>query len=114
MWPQLTSARPRSICRRAIPSPSTIGRSLGSPREVLHDLIGEEQVTDMRAPVMGSEDWSYVLQRVPGCMAFLGVCPPEAKPATAAACHSNRMQLDEDAMAVGIAAHVAMALSYLS
>ena len=87
---------------------------VGFARDVLHDLIGEEQVTDMRAPVMGAEDWSYVLQQVPGCMAFLGVCPPDAKPATAAACHSNRMQLDEDAMAVGIAAHVAVALSYLS
>ena len=83
-------------------------------RDVLHDLLGPEQVTDMRAPVMGAEDWSYVLQRVPGCMAFLGVCPPDAKPATAAACHSNRMRLDEGAMAVGIATHAAVALSYLA
>lgn len=86
----------------------------GFVRDVFHDLVGAANVTDMKSPVMGAEDWSYVLQEVPGCMAFLGVCPPDAKPATAAACHSNRMQLDEDAMAVGIAAHVAVALSYLS
>ena len=83
-------------------------------RDVMHDLVGPEQVTDMKAPVMGAEDWSYVLQKVPGCMAFLGVCPPDTHPARAAACHSNRMQLDEEAMAVGIATHVAVALSYLS
>jgi hippurate hydrolase len=86
---------------------------VGFARDVFHDLLGSDQVTDMKAPVMGAEDWSYVLQRVPGCMAFLGVCPPDSKPATAAACHSNRMRLDEDAMAVGIAAHAAVALSYL-
>jgi hippurate hydrolase len=83
-------------------------------REVLGDLVGEGQLIDMRAPVMGAEDWSYVLQEVPGCMAFLGVCPPGASPATAAACHSNRMTIDEDAMATGMAAHAAVALAYLS
>ena len=87
---------------------------VGFARDVFHDLVGPANVTDMKSPVMGAEDWSYVLQKVPGCMAFLGVCPPDTKPATAAACHSNRMRLDEDAMAVGIAAHVAVALSYLS
>lgn len=85
----------------------------GYAREVLADLVGGEGVVDMPAPVMGAEDWSYVLQRVPGCMAFLGVCPPGIRPSAAQACHSNRMVLDEDAMAVGVAAHTAMALSYL-
>ena len=70
-------------------------------------------MVDMKAPVMGAEDWSYVLQKVPGMMAFLGVCPEGTKPALAHACHSNRMRLDEEAMAVGIAAHSAIALSYL-
>ena len=34
-------------------------------------------------PVMGAEDFSYVLQKVPGSMAFLGACPPELNPRTA-------------------------------
>lgn len=83
-------------------------------REVMHQLVGPDQVTDMKAPIMGSEDWSYVLAQVPGCMAFLGVCPSDVTPGQAPSCHSNRMRLDEDAMAVGIAAHAAIALSYLS
>ena len=82
--------------------------------DVLTDLVGGDRVITMDAPVMGAEDWSYVLQRVPGAMAFLGVCPPGLEPHRAPACHSNRMHLDEDAMAVGIAAHAAVALSYLS
>ena len=58
---------------------------------------------------MGAEDFSYVLQLVPGAMAFLGVCPPGSDPASAPACHSNRMQIDEDAMAAGVAMLVALA-----
>jgi len=80
---------------------------------VLGDLIGEPNVSTMASPVMGAEDWSYVLQQVPGAMAFLGVCPDGIEPRSAHACHSNRMRIDEDAMAVGIAAHAAVALSYL-
>ncbi len=81
---------------------------------VLQELVGPDRVVNLKAPIMGAEDWSYILQRVPGCMAFLGVCPPGLDPRQAPSCHSNRMQLDEDAMAVGIAAHAAVALSYLS
>ncbi len=80
---------------------------------VMRDLVGPSNVTVMDAPVMGAEDWSYVLQEVPGAMAFLGVCPEGDRPRTAHACHSNRMRLDEEAMAVGIAAYAAVALSYL-
>ncbi len=81
--------------------------------DVLGDLVGESNVVTMEAPVMGAEDWSYVLQQVPGSMAFLGVCPDGQRPRMAHACHSNRMRLDEEAMSVGIAAHAAIALSYL-
>ena len=68
----------------------------------------------MPAPVMGAEDFSYVLQRRPGAMSFLGVCPPGEHPTRAHACHSNRMTLDEDAMAVGTAMYAAMAIEYLA
>lgn len=81
--------------------------------DVLGDLVGPAHATEMQAPIMGAEDWSYVLQKVPGAMAFLGVCPDGDDPKAAHSCHSNRMRLDEEAMAIGIAAHAAMALSYL-
>ena len=60
---------------------------------------------------MGAEDWSYVLQEVPGCMAFLGTRPEGA--GLVAPNHSNRMVLDESAMAVGIATYAAVALRWL-
>ena len=73
-------------------------------------LLGERGAIEMPNPVMGAEDWSYVLQEVPGCMAFLGTAPA---PGRVAPNHSNRMVLDEAAMAVGIATHAAVALRWL-
>ncbi len=35
-------------------------------------------------PVTGAEDFSFVLEQVPGAFVFLGACPPDADPATAA------------------------------
>jgi len=77
--------------------------------DTAREVLGAERVTPMRHPVMGSEDFSYVLQRVPGAMANLGTRPDggEVYPN-----HSNRMLLNETALASGIALHVAVALRF--
>lgn len=80
---------------------------------VASELLGERSVVTMPAPVMGAEDWSYVLQRVPGAMAFLGACPPALDPRTAPSNHSNRVVFDESAMTSGIALYSAVALRHL-
>jgi hippurate hydrolase len=81
--------------------------------QVAANLLGGEQVTTMRNPVMGAEDFSYVLQRVPGALAFLGAAPPGVDPRTAEPNHSNRVVFDEDAMATGIAMYSEVALRHL-
>jgi hippurate hydrolase len=81
---------------------------------VARDLLGPEGSACMPAPVMGAEDFSYVLRQRPGAMAFLGVCPPGEHPMRAHACHSNRMILDEDALCAGTAVYAALALEYLA
>ncbi len=80
---------------------------------ILRDVVGEENVRALKAPIMAAEDWSYVLNEIPGAMVFLGVCPPGEDPRHAHACHSNHMRVDEDAMVNGIAAHAAIAMSFL-
>jgi len=80
-------------------------------RRVTAGLVGAERWIDMPAPIMGAEDFSYVLSEVPGAMVFLGVRPADGP---VAPIHSNRMVLNESAMATGIALHAAVALSYLS
>ncbi|WP_260857504.1 M20 family metallopeptidase [Microbacterium sp. 1.5R] len=42
---------------------------------VLDDLVGVERVTRLAAPSMASEDFSYVLQEVPGALVFVGAAP---------------------------------------
>jgi hippurate hydrolase len=81
---------------------------------VAADLLGAANTGRMPAPVMGAEDFSYVLEQTPGALAFLGVCPPGVRPAQAHSCHSNRMLLDEDAMRAGIALHCAVAERYFA
>ena len=63
----------------------------------------------MDTPVMGAEDWSYVLREVKGSMAFLGASPPGVE--RPAPNHSNLFMIDESAMATGVALYAAMALS---
>ncbi len=40
-------------------------------------LLGKGSFLAMPAPVMGAEDFIYVLEKVPGSMAFLRVCPED-------------------------------------
>ena len=81
---------------------------------VVDDRLGPGRSFQLPNPVMGAEDFSYVLDRVQGAMVFLGVCPPDhPNPFDAPSCHSNRMILHEDNMADGIALHAAVATTYL-
>jgi amidohydrolase len=82
--------------------------------KVAGDLIGAKQTVRLPNPVMGAEDFSYVLNRVPGAMLFLGGTGSDRNPATAAPNHSNRVLFDEDAMVNGIAVYGAMALRHLT
>jgi len=84
-------------------------------RCIATELVGEDNYIPMPAPFMGAEDFSYVLQRMPGCMMFLGVMPEgHSDHDHVASCHSNRMILNEDAMAVGVAMHAAVAYRFLT
>lgn len=77
---------------------------------VAERTLGAGKASTMPSPLMGAEDFSYVLNAVPGAMVFLGSGPRGVK--HAAPNHSNRMVLDEDAMASGIALYAAMALDH--
>jgi amidohydrolase len=75
------------------------------------EVGGNEAVRRMDHPVMGAEDFSYVLHRVPGAMAFLGARPDGLDPATAPQNHSNRVVFDEDALPLGVALYAMAALN---
>jgi amidohydrolase len=73
------------------------------------EIFGAERVARMLFPVMGSEDFSYVLQKVPGVEAYVGAVPEGLDPEEVPQNHSNRVVFDEPAMASGVALYAAMA-----
>jgi amidohydrolase len=76
-------------------------------------VLGARYASPMPNPLMGAEDFSYVLQRVPGAFAFLGACPPGVEPDDADPNHSSRVHFDESALANGVAMYAAFALDSL-
>jgi hippurate hydrolase len=77
-------------------------------------LLGPQASVLAPAPLMGAEDFSYVLERVPGVMAFLGACPPGLEPGEAPANHSNLVVFDEEPLPAGVALYARMALQALA
>jgi amidohydrolase len=77
----------------------------------LRIALGEDAVRE--APVsMGSEDFGYVLQEVPGAVIRLGVRDPAW--AAPRPMHTATFDLDEDSLAVGVTAMAAAAISALN
>ena len=81
--------------------------------DVAESLLGEGKAVHMPSPIMGAEDFSYVLNQIPGAMVFLGGTPEGLNPATAPPNHSNRVMFDEAAMAHGVALYSSLALRTL-
>jgi amidohydrolase len=82
--------------------------------DTARELVGDDKVVRLPNPVMGAEDFSYVLDRLPGTMMFLGGTHSDRNPSTAAPNHSNRVIFDEEAMVNGAALYAGMALRHLS
>jgi amidohydrolase len=79
-------------------------------RETLVPLLGEDAVVD-REPVMGAEDFAFVLQRVPGTFMYLGV--RDRSWSTPRYVHTSTFDLSEAALPVGVAAMAATAIRFL-
>ena len=79
--------------------------------DTARELLGPESAHAMAHPIMASEDFSYVLERVPGAIANLSTRPEDGP---AFPNHSSRMLVNESALAAGIAMHVAVALRFTS
>jgi len=82
-------------------------------QQVAGDIIGADHVLQMPHPVMGAEDFSYVLEAVPGSMMFMGGTSSDRNPSKAAPNHSNRVMFDEQAMATGMAVYAGVAMRHL-
>jgi amidohydrolase len=82
--------------------PPTINdaRVAGFARVLLAEIIGEGNVKPDAEPSMGGEDFSLILNEIPGAYAFLGANNPN-KDATMPH-HHPQFNIDEDMLAVGV------------
>ena len=60
-------------------------------------VVGEENVSSQGPPSLGGEDFSFYLQKVPGCMIRYGAAKPEG----AGPAHSSRFDFDESVLSCG-------------
>ncbi len=81
--------------------------------ETGRELLGKDGCQEQSSPRLAGEDFSYVLQRIPGAMMSLGTCPEGYAEGQAPSGHSNRYLLNEQAMVAGSAMYAAVALAYL-
>ncbi|WP_298674578.1 M20 family metallopeptidase [uncultured Sphingomonas sp.] len=89
-------------------------RATGLVRAIAGEISGERGWSEMPTPMMGGEDFSYVLREVPGAMAFIGVAPDGSDPRTNPPLHNTKMTIEEATMAKGVAMHCAAAERYLA
>lgn len=95
--------------------PPTINdaRAIDLGEAVARELGGDEPWATREAPTMGAEDFSYVLEKVPGAMFFLGVAAEGVDWRGCCGLHSSRMVVDESVMPKGTAFLAGCALRYL-
>ena len=62
---------------------------------VVASVFGEDRFAWLDNPGAGSEDFAYVLEKVPGAYLNLGACPAGHDPATAPNNHSPYAQFDD-------------------
>jgi amidohydrolase len=73
---------------------------------------GRGEVADF--PITGAEDFSFVLEQVPGAFVFLGACPPGRDPQSAPTNHSAIAEFDDAALAEGTTLYAELALRRLN
>ncbi len=76
----------------------------------LGDMLGKDNVF-VKDPIMASEDFSFMLQKAPGCFLRLGVSDPSWDRQYPV--HTSTFRMDEDALPIGAASLAAMAVEWM-
>ena len=89
-------------------------RAVASGEQVAQDLFGPVGFQRLPDPIMGAEDFAYVLEKVPGAMFFLGVSHEGDDWQHCCGIHSTKMQVDESTMPLGAAFLAGLAMRFLN
>ena len=99
---------------RGYPVTANDAGEVARARRVTRGLFGEAAWQDAEVPVPGAEDFSYVLQEVPGAFVFVGATLPGQDPQAVPYNHSPRARFADEALATGSAVLAALALDRLA
>jgi hippurate hydrolase len=69
-------------------------------RDTAEEILGKEKVINLSKPSMGGEDFSYYLQKVPGCFVRFGASSRNTEVSMA---HSSLYNFDEEVIRIGAA-----------
>ncbi len=82
--------------------------------QAVADVLGPGRFVTAPNPIPGAEDFSYVLNEVPGAYLMLGAVPAGADPLTAPFNHSAHAVFDDAALPDGAALYASLALRKLA
>jgi hippurate hydrolase len=96
--------------------PVTVNHASGVElaKAVVGDNFGADHWIDLPNPLPGSEDFSRVLDEVPGAMIFLGATPEGGDPFTRPFNHSNEAEFDDTVLSTGVTLYADFATRVLS
>ena len=69
---KLHGAKAKLVYKRDYPVTRNHERQAAFAAEIARDVVGKDRVDDQVAPVMGAEDFSYMLEARPGAFIFVG------------------------------------------
>jgi len=96
------------------PVTSNNAAELTFAEETVAAVLGDGRYIAAPDPLTGSEDFSYVLEQVPGVYLMLGACPPDTDPFTAPFNHSAEAVFDDAVLPDGTAVYAELALRRLA
>lgn len=88
-------------------------QAVDSVRNVVTSLLGAQSFNELAFPHTIAEDFSRVLQEVPGAMIFLGAAPEGTDPANAPTNHSSLAVFDDSVLPAAAAVLAGLALQTL-
>ena len=78
------------------------------------EVLGDGKFVTAPNPLTGSEDFSYVLEQVPGAFIMIGACPDGTDPFTAPFNHSAEAVFDDGVITPGTALYAELAVRKLA
>jgi amidohydrolase len=90
------------------------GAELSFAEQTVADVLGDGRYIGAPNPLTGSEDFSYVLEQVPGAFLMLGACTPDTDPFAAPFNHSAEAVFDDAVIPDGTALYAELALRRLA